>query len=67
MLNGCRTTKIFCRRNCPPGRRTKHENRVLFQNAEVAVAAGYRACRVCLPLDAYEGDWKPKRERVKKR
>ena len=23
MLNGCTTTRIFCRTNCPPGRRTK--------------------------------------------
>lgn len=58
MLNGCRTTRIYCRENCPPGRRTKPENRVRFAGEAEAVAAGYRACKVCRP-DLYAGPWQP--------
>ncbi len=36
MLNACRTTHIFCRPNCPPGRRTKQENRLVFPSARAA-------------------------------
>jgi len=49
VINGCRTTKIYCRPDCPPGRRTKEENRVYFQSVEEARAGGYRACKVCRP------------------
>ena len=59
MLNACRTTKIYCRENCPPGRRTKPENRVHFESEAAAQAAGFRACKVCLP-DAIMGPWQPK-------
>ena len=56
MLNACKTTKIYCRVNCPPGRRTKPENRVTFNSFKDAEISGYRACRVCNPLDdSYEG------------
>lgn len=58
MLNGCRTTRIYCRENCPPGRRTKPENRVHFESEADAQAAGYRACKVCKP-DVYRGAWQP--------
>jgi AraC family transcriptional regulator of adaptative response / DNA-3-methyladenine glycosylase II len=59
MLHACRTTKIYCRENCPPGRRTKPENRVDFEDEAAAKAAGYRACKVCRP-DVFEGPWRPK-------
>ncbi|HEX5141351.1 MAG TPA: Ada metal-binding domain-containing protein [Dehalococcoidia bacterium] len=59
MLHACRTTKIYCRENCPPGRRTKPENRVDFEDEAAAKAAGYRACKVCRP-DVFEGPWQPK-------
>ncbi len=49
VIHGCRTTKIYCRPDCPPGRRTKAENRVYFQSVEDARASGYRACKVCRP------------------
>lgn len=49
VIHGCRTTKIYCRPDCPPGRRTKAENRVYFQSVEEARANGYRACKVCRP------------------
>ncbi|MFC2057055.1 Ada metal-binding domain-containing protein [Chloroflexota bacterium] len=49
VIGGCRTTKIYCRPDCPPGRRTKGENRVYFRSVEEARASGYRACKVCRP------------------
>ena len=62
-INACKTTKIFCRVNCPPGRRTKPANRVSFPNIAAASQAGYRSCLVCLPLDGPTGPWKPKKLR----
>ena len=58
-LNGCRTTRIYCRENCPPGRRTLQRNRVTFQSEAEAIASGYRACKVCKP-DQGSGPWQPK-------
>ncbi|MBI67893.1 MAG: hypothetical protein CL777_04010 [Chloroflexi bacterium] len=58
--NGCTTTKIFCRPNCPPGRRTKPENRVFFSNPHEAMLSGFRACKVCTPLIGAPGPWKRK-------
>ena len=46
---GCRTTRIYCRPDCPAGRRTKPENRVYFDSIEEARANGYRACKICRP------------------
>ena len=63
-LNGCTTTHIFCRPNCPPGRRTKPLHRVHFASLETAFAAGFRPCKVCQPLDGPPGPWRPKRERT---
>lgn len=48
-LNGCRTTRIYCRPDCPAGHRTKPENRVYFRSREEARANGYRPCKVCKP------------------
>jgi len=56
LLNGCITTRIYCRENCPPGRRTKPENRVHFASAAEARDAGYRPCKVCQP-DRFSGPW----------
>jgi O-6-methylguanine DNA methyltransferase len=50
-ISGCRTTKIYCRSGCPPGRRTKPENRVYFKSRKEARQSGYRACKVCKPDD----------------
>ena len=63
-LNGCTTTHIFCRPNCPPGRRTKPLHRVHFASLEAAFAAGFRPCKVCQPLDGPPGPWRPRRERT---
>ncbi|MBL76073.1 MAG: hypothetical protein CL763_04030 [Chloroflexi bacterium] len=60
-LNGCTTTKIFCRPNCPPGRRTKPQNRVSFSSSTEALAIGYRPCKVCSPLAGEPGPWQPKK------
>jgi AraC family transcriptional regulator, regulatory protein of adaptative response / methylated-DNA-[protein]-cysteine methyltransferase len=59
VLNGCRTTRIYCRENCPPGRRTKPQNRVHFESEADAIVAGYRACKVCKP-DQLTGPWEPR-------
>jgi methylphosphotriester-DNA--protein-cysteine methyltransferase len=48
-VNACTTTRIFCRPDCPPGRRTNPENRIQFTSPITAVASGYRACKVCEP------------------
>lgn len=48
-LEGCRTTRIYCRVDCPAGRHMKAENRVYFKSHEEARANGYRACKVCKP------------------
>lgn len=63
VFNGCTTTRIFCRPNCPPGRRTRPEHRVAFADEHEAAGAGYRPCRVCTPLDGPPGPWVNKRER----
>ena len=49
VINGCRTTKIYCRPDCPAGRRTKPENRVTFGSSKEAREKGYRACKICKP------------------
>jgi O-6-methylguanine DNA methyltransferase len=48
-ISGCRTTKIYCRPDCPAGRRTKPENKIYFRSREEAIANGYRACKICKP------------------
>ncbi len=58
MVNGCRTTRVFCRENCPPGRRTLPANRVYFGSEAEARLNGYRPCKVCRP-DVFEGAWTP--------
>lgn len=49
ILIGCRTTKIYCRPDCPAGRHMKPENGVAFRSREEARQAGYRPCKVCRP------------------
>ncbi len=60
-LNGCVTTKIYCREDCPPGRRTKPQNRVHFKSRDDALSQGFRACKVCLPDSPADGKpWRSK-------
>ncbi len=61
-INACKTTKIYCRPNCPPGRRTKPQNRVYFESFEAARVAGYRSCKVCKPDDGEYAAWVSKKE-----
>ncbi|MCI0440700.1 MAG: hypothetical protein L0177_16455 [Chloroflexi bacterium] len=60
MINACKTTGIYCRPDCPPGRRTKPQNRVYFASLNAAREAGYRACKVCKPDDGDYGPWTPR-------
>ncbi|MEM9338278.1 MAG: trifunctional transcriptional activator/DNA repair protein Ada/methylated-DNA--[protein]-cysteine S-methyltransferase [Bacteroidota bacterium] len=49
---GVKTTGIFCRPTCP-ARKPKAENVEFFSNAKEAIANGYRACKVCIPMKMY--------------
>jgi AraC family transcriptional regulator of adaptative response/methylated-DNA-[protein]-cysteine methyltransferase len=46
---GVRTTRIYCRPICRPGRAPRPENCIPFLSAEVAEAAGFRPCKQCRP------------------
>ena len=48
---GVRTTGIFCRPTCR-ARKPKRENVEFFASCALAAAAGYRACKVCMPTRA---------------
>lgn len=63
VYNACTTTKIVCRPDCPPGRRTKPENRLHFRTLTEAHDAGYRDCLVCQPQIGPAGPWLPVKER----
>lgn len=49
-LLGVRTTGIFCRPNCP-ARKPLPKNVEFFPDAPAALAAGYRPCKRCRPLE----------------
>ena len=46
-----RTTGIFCRPTCH-ARKPKPENVEYFCNARAAIAAGFRACKLCRPMES---------------
>lgn len=48
-FHACTSTHIFCLPFCYAGRRVKPENEVTFASVDTAVAAGYRACKLCKP------------------
>lgn len=50
-MTGVRTTGIFCRTTCS-ARKPKRENVEFFPRAGDALAAGYRPCKRCNPLEA---------------
>lgn len=57
---GVRTTGIFCRPNCP-ARKPLPKNVEYFADVKSALAAGYRACKRCKPMDAdTQPDWAAK-------
>jgi AraC family transcriptional regulator of adaptative response/methylated-DNA-[protein]-cysteine methyltransferase len=49
-VGAVKTTGIYCKPSCP-ARRPLRENVEFFADAESARAAGYRACKRCLPDD----------------
>src|SRR5260370_14573915 len=49
-LLGVRTTGIFCRPTCP-ARKPLPKNVVYFATAKEALAAGFRPCKRCRPMD----------------
>ena len=55
---GVKTTGIFCRPTCP-ARKPEYENVEFFPLAKDALTNGYRACKVCRPMKAYQAnpDW----------
>ena len=57
LYTGVRTTGIYCRPSCP-ARTPAYANVAFFRSAAAAQAAGFRACKRCLP-DATPGspDW----------
>ncbi len=48
---GVKTTRIYCRPICRPGRMPRPENCIPFVNVAAARVAGYRACKLCVPDD----------------
>ncbi len=48
-FNACISTRIFCLPFCYAGKRVKRGNEVTFPTPAAAVAAGYRACKLCRP------------------
>lgn len=49
-VGAVKTTRIYCKPSCP-ARRPLRENVEFFWTGDEAVAAGYRACKRCLPDD----------------
>jgi methylphosphotriester-DNA--protein-cysteine methyltransferase len=49
-LGGYRKNKIYGMLSCASGKRMKTENRVYFKNEQEAIAAGYRPCGNCMPV-----------------
>lgn len=48
---GSDTTGVFCYPSCRHARRVTARHKVTFRSGEHARAAGFRACRVCRPLE----------------
>lgn len=49
-ITGVKTTGIFCRTTCS-ARKPKRENVEFFPSVKEAIAAGYRPCKICRPLE----------------
>ena len=49
---GVRSTRIYCRPTCP-SRRPRRSNVDFFEKPNAAEAAGFRACKRCLPATAH--------------
>ena len=48
---GSDTTGVFCYPSCRHARRVTERHRVTFRSGDDARAAGFRACKVCRPLE----------------
>ena len=48
---GSDTTRIYCYPSCRNARRVTDAHRVLLHSSDEARGAGYRACKVCRPVD----------------
>ena len=62
-LGGNKKLKIYGKLDCPSAKRWIEQgkyvvNRVFFESEEVAIAAGYRPCAICMPNEYSE--WKNK-------
>lgn len=60
-IPACKTTRIYCRPNCPPGRRMLPANQVFFSSLQAARQAGYRPCKVCQSDLGDFGPWRAKK------
>ena len=64
-LGGNKKLKIYGRLDCPSAKKWIEKgyyvsNRVFFENEDIAIAAGYRPCAICMPNE-YE-KWKNKQK-----
>lgn len=50
-----KTTGVFCLPSCRPPRRPRPENVEFFGAIREALSAGYRACKLCRPLELEDG------------
>lgn len=57
-FTGVTTTGIFCRPACP-AKKAKEEHLVFFPQAKDALAAGFRPCKLCRPMEPHgtPPDW----------
>lgn len=67
-IGGNKKLKIYGKLDCPSAKRWIDKgkyisNRVFFETEEVAIAAGYRPCAVCMPKEYKE--WKNKQKAKK--
>ncbi len=51
-IAGIKTTGIFCRPSCT-ARKPKRENVEFFESTKEAILKGYRACKVCHPMETF--------------
>ena len=45
--------EVFCHPTCPAARRIPARHRVLFGSPDGALAAGYRSCEICWPMEQH--------------
>jgi len=57
-----RTTGVFCRPSCP-SRLSRRDNTEFFPSPAAAIAAGYRECKRCRPMEKAEED--PRAETIR--